>query len=72
MTPSVGRLVIFSMPPTKTTSYMPLAMAITPSLRALPLLAQAFSIRVMGIGVMPSQSATMGAVWPWCSNRSEE
>ena len=50
MTPSVGRLVIFSMPPTSTMSYMPLAMAMTPSRRALPLLAQAFSMRVIGYG----------------------
>ena len=44
----------------------------TPSRKALPLLAQAFSIRVTGTGVIPSQSAMMGAVWPWCSNKSEE
>ena len=53
-------------------SYIPLAMAMTPSRRALPLLAQAFSMRVIGMGVMPSQSATMGAVCPWVSNRSDE
>ena len=72
VTPSVGSEVIFSTPPTRTTSYMPLAMAITPSRRALPLLAQAFSTRVIGVGVIPSQSAMMGAVCPWCSNRSAE
>ena len=50
VTPSVGSDVIFSTPPTRTTSYMPLAMAITPSRKALPLLAHAFSMRVIGRG----------------------
>ena len=64
VTPSVGKPVIFSTPPTNTTSYIPEAMAVMPSRKALPLLAQAFSIRVTGTGVMPNQSARMGAVCP--------
>ena len=51
---------------------MPEAMAIIPSRRALPPLAQAFSMRVADLGVSPSQSAMIGAVWACPSNRSLE
>ena len=62
VTPPVLRPLIFSTPPTMTTSKAPEAMAMAPMLMATPELAQASSILAAGTGVMPNQSASRAAV----------
>lgn len=66
----VVTVVIFSAPPTSTTSYMPAIMVASPNLSAAPLDAQAASTRIPGWGRRPVH-VTAAAPWcPWFSKPS--
>ena len=64
VTSGVVRFVIFSTPPTMTTSYIPESIAMIPYLIAAADEAQAVSILIAGAGNSPVQSERVGAMCP--------